>query len=126
VVARLGRGRVALGTVILDGIFFAGFSAPFGLFGAAAWAFGWGAVIFLSLIAFTTLFQEESPERMRGRILALLPPLQGAGLALAHALIAGAATGLSEPSIALLGGLVLILCAALLWILPAGRRFGRV
>lgn len=125
IISSLGRGRVALATVCLDGICFAGFSPNLGVLGAAAWSGLWGIVILVSLIAFTTLFQEEAPEALRGRVLALLPPLQGAGTALSFALVALAAQRLAAPEIALVGGLSLVGMIALVALLPVGRRFSR-
>jgi MFS family permease len=124
-VSRFGRGRVAIFTVILDGAFFAGLSVVWGLFGVSLWMLGWGVVILVSLIAFTTLFQEESPLELRGRVLALLPPLQGAGTALAFALVAIFASGFSLRQITLLGGLGLITVTLVLWALPVGRGFAK-
>jgi hypothetical protein len=125
IISRFGRGRVAIFTVILDGICFAGLSVFWGLWGVALWMFGWGVVILVSLIAFTTLFQEEAPLALRGRVLALLPPLQGAGTALAFALVAIFASGFSSAQITLLGGLGLVGVTLLLWVLPIGRGFAK-
>jgi hypothetical protein len=125
IISSFGRGRVAIATVILDGVFFAGLSVRWGLLGVSLWMLGWGLVILVSLIAFTTLFQEESPFELRGRVLALLPPLQGAGTALAFALVALFARGSTTAQITLLGGLGLITTTILLWILPIGRVFAQ-
>ena len=125
IISRLGRGRVALFTVLLDGVCFAGLSVEWGLWGVASWMFGWGFVILVSLIAFTTLFQEEAPLELRGRVLALLPPLQGAGTALAFALVAIFARGFSAAQITRLGGLGLVGITLLLWALPVGGGFVR-
>ena len=125
IISRFGRGRVGIFTVILDGVFFAGLSVEWGLWGVASWMFGWGFVILVSLIAFTTIFQEEAPLELRGRVLALLPPLQGAGTALAFALVAIFASGFSSAQITLLGGLGLVGVTILLWVSPIGRGFAK-
>jgi hypothetical protein len=123
ILSRAGLGRVALLTVGLDGLCFAGFSLPLGSLGAALWAGVWGVVILVSLIAFTTLFQEQSPEKLRGRVLALLPPLQGAGTALSFALVALLGRSFTAFEIARFGGLGLVALTLVLLVLPLGRRF---
>jgi hypothetical protein len=125
IISRFGRGRVGISTVILDGVFFAGLSVVWGFWGVASWMFGWGFVILVSLIAFTTIFQEEAPLELRGRVLALLPPLQGAGTALAFALVAIFASDFSSAQITLSAGLGLVGITILLWALPIGRGFAK-